>query len=88
MRICVDSNSLSTGNGRKVFCLSQQSMSYGGFPTGLQTNEMVGSSVDREVYEQLWAIVESNPNLDVNNRFISLIWSSYFDRQALAVSNF
>ena len=88
MRICVDSNSFVNRNGRKNFCLSQQSMSYGGFPTALQTNEMVGSSVDREVYEQLWAIVESNPNLDVNNRFISLIWSSYFDRQALAVSNF
>ena len=46
MRIYVDSNSLSRGNGRKDFCLSQQSMSYGGFPTGIQTNVFVSSLDD------------------------------------------
>jgi len=34
------------GNGRKVFCLSQQSMSYGGFPTGIQTNVFLPSLDD------------------------------------------
>lgn len=47
--------------------------------------ELVRSSVDREVFKQWSDIVEGNPNLDMNNRFMSLIWSCYFDCQVLVV---
>jgi hypothetical protein len=47
--------------------------------------ELARSSVDREVFKQWSDIVERNPNLDMNNRFMSLIWSCYFDRQVLVV---
>ena len=47
--------------------------------------ELVRSSVDREVFEQWEAVIQRNPSLDMNNRFMSLIWSSYFDRQVLVV---
>jgi hypothetical protein len=49
------------------------------------SNELSRSAVDREVFEQWWAVVQGNPALDINNRFMALVWSSYFDRQVLVV---
>jgi hypothetical protein len=47
--------------------------------------ELTRSAVDREVFEQWEAIVKSNPALDMNSRFMSFIWSSYFYQQVLVV---
>jgi hypothetical protein len=47
--------------------------------------EVTRSAVHREVYRQWWEVIEANPRLAHNNRFVSLVWSSYFDRQVLFV---
>lgn len=49
------------------------------------TNEVAKSAVERYIFDRWWAIIQSNPQIDINNRFIALIWSSYFDRQTLVV---
>jgi hypothetical protein len=49
------------------------------------SSEVVSSLVDREVYDQWSAVVRDNPKLDVNSRFMSFVWSSYFDKQVLVV---
>jgi len=49
------------------------------------TDELTRSLVDREIFEQWWTIVQQNPNLDINNDFISFIWDSYLTKQVLVV---
>jgi hypothetical protein len=49
------------------------------------TDEMVASAVDRHVFDRWWSIIQVNPAVDVNNRFVALIWASYLERQALTV---
>jgi hypothetical protein len=48
-------------------------------------SELAASATDRDVFRQWEAIVRGNPGLDINNRFMSFIWSAYFDRQVLVV---
>ena len=47
--------------------------------------EMAASGVDRHVFDRWWSVIGSNAAIDVNNRFVGLIWSSYFERQTLTV---
>jgi hypothetical protein len=49
------------------------------------SDEMVASAVDRHVFDRWWSVIHSNPAIDVNNRFVALIWGSYLERQALTV---
>ncbi|MBI2267575.1 MAG: hypothetical protein HYU64_20800 [Armatimonadetes bacterium] len=49
------------------------------------TDEIVGSAVDRHVFDRWWSIIQSNPSVDVNNRFVALNWASYLEMQAFTV---
>jgi hypothetical protein len=49
------------------------------------SSEIIASAVARHVFERWWSVVQANPAIDVNNRFLALIWSSYFERQVLVL---
>jgi hypothetical protein len=49
------------------------------------SSEIIASAVARHVFERWWSVVQANPAIDVNNRFVALIWLSYFERQVLVL---
>ena len=49
------------------------------------SQEMVKCACDRYVFNRWWSIIRDNPAIDINNTFLALIWSSYFQRQVMAI---
>ena len=49
------------------------------------SDELAGSTIDRYIFERWWSIISNNPKIRLDNRFIALICSSYFDRQTMVV---
>jgi hypothetical protein len=47
------------------------------------SEEMVKCAFDRYIFDRWWFIINENPDIDINNTFVTLIWSSYFQRQAM-----
>lgn len=49
------------------------------------SEEIVKCAFDRYIFDRWWSIINKNPDIDINNTFVALVWSSYLQRQAMTV---